>query len=60
MMTEYNIKLTESQVSNLVEFFELNFIDSIRTDTDIDSMDYMVDMCEVYTKLKEALEENNG
>jgi hypothetical protein len=54
------ITLSESQVENLVEFFELNFIDSIRNDTDIDNMDYMVDMCDVYSKLKRAKEKDNG
>lgn len=50
------IKLTNSQVENLMEFFELEFIDFIRNDTYIDNMDYLVDMCEIYKKLKEGAE----
>lgn len=49
-----NIELTNSQVENLMEFFEFEFIDSIRNNTDIDNMDYLVDMCEIYKKLKEG------
>lgn len=50
------INLTFSQVENLAEFFEFNFINSIRNDVDIDNMDYLVDMCEIYSKLKEHLQ----
>ena len=44
--------LTESQVDNLIEFIELHFIDAIREDTDIDCIDYIVDMMEALTKLR--------
>ena len=50
------IELTESQVDNLMEFFEFEFIDSIRRNTDIDNINYLVDMCEIYKKLKESIE----
>lgn len=50
------IELTCSQVDNLMEFFEFEFIDSIRNNTDIDNMNYLVDMCEIYKKLKEGVE----
>ena len=55
-----NINLTPSQVENLVEFFEFNFIDSIRKDVDIDNMDYIVNMCDIYTTLKRHLQEEKG
>ena len=51
------INLTFSQVENLAEFFEFNFIDSIRNDVDMDNINYVVDMCEIYSKLKKHLEE---
>lgn len=51
------IELTNSQVDNLMEFFEFEFIDSIRNNTDVDNMNYLVDMCEIYKKLKEGAEE---
>lgn len=54
------IVLTKSQVENLIEFFELCFIDQIRNDTEIDNMDYMVDMINVYAKLKEANKESTN
>lgn len=57
---EMNINLTFSQVENLAEFFELDFIDHIRNYTEIDNINYVVDMCEIYSKLKAHLrkEEN--
>ena len=45
---------TKSQVDNLIEFIELNFIDIVRNDTDIDSIDYMVDMMDALTKLRQT------
>lgn len=53
------IKLTKSQIENLMEFFEFEFIDSIRNNTDIDNMDYLVDMCEIYKKLKEGADNDS-
>ena len=43
---------TKSQVDNLIEFIELNFIDVVRNDTDIDNIDYVVDMMDALTKLR--------
>lgn len=45
---------TKSQVDNLIEFIELNFIDIVRNDTDIDSIDYVVDMMDALTKLRQT------
>lgn len=47
------LKLTPSQVNNLIEFFELNFIDSIRNDPECDNINYLVDMCDIYKQLTE-------
>lgn len=47
-----NVALTKSQVDNLVEFVELNFIQSIRDDTDVDNIDYIVDMMDVLKTLR--------
>ena len=49
----YTLTMTKSQVSNLLEFFDLNFIESIRSYTGIDNMESVVDMCEIYKSLKE-------
>ena len=51
------LNLTFSQVENLAEFFEFHFIDSIREDEELDNIDYVVDMCEIYSKLKRHLKE---
>lgn len=49
-----SIELTDSQIDNLIEFLDFYFIESIREDTGVDNMDYLVDMCEVFVKLKKA------
>ena len=55
------IELTKSQVKKLMEFFEIWFIHSIREDDAIDNIDYVVDMCEIYKKLKATKERaDNG
>lgn len=46
--------LTQSQVDNLIEFIELNFIDTVRNDIDIDNIDYVVDMMDALTKLRQT------
>ena len=45
---------TKSQVDNLIEFIELNFIDVVRNDTDIDNIDYVVDMMDAFKKLRQT------
>ena len=47
-----NVALTKSRVDNLVEFVELNFIQSIRDDTDVDNIDYIVDMMDALKTLR--------
>lgn len=54
----YEIELTKSQIENLIDFFEINFIDTIRQDTDIDSIGYVCDMCNLHQSLKKSLEES--
>ena len=59
-MNEFTITLTRSQVKNLVEFFDMAFprmIADLAKDGEFDNMDYLVDMCETYTKLSDALKE---
>lgn len=45
---------TKSQIDNPIEFIELNFIDTVRSDTDIDNIDYVVDMMDALTKLRQT------
>ena len=47
------ITLTDSQVENLKDFFECEFIPSIQQNTDCDNINYLVDMCDIYKQLKE-------
>ena len=54
---ECYIKLTKSQIDNLIEFFEMCFIDMIRDVDEIDNINYICDMCDIYKKLKEVSEE---
>lgn len=48
----YKVELTKSQVKNLIEFFQFNFIESVRRDEDIDNIEYLCDMCNLYQTLK--------
>ena len=50
------IELTKSQVETLKEFFEIEFISSIRENTNCDNIEYLVDMCDIYKKLKGGAE----
>ena len=50
------VDLTKSQCGNLCEFIEFNIFEYIRNDTDIDNIDWLVDMIEVYQKLKGGME----
>ena len=49
-----DVALTKSQVDNLIEFVEINFIKSIRDDTDIDNIDYIEDMMDALKTLRLA------
>ena len=52
---EHSVELTESELISLLEFIELEFIDSIRDNEETDNMEYLCNMCRVYEKAKEAL-----
>ena len=61
MNVSINIAFTKSQVKNLVEFFDMAFprmIADLVNGGELDNMAYLTDMCEVYTKLSDALKEN--
>lgn len=45
---------TKSQVDNMIEFIELHFLDAVRDDPDINNIDYVVDMMDALTKLRET------
>lgn len=52
-MNDILIMLTKSQAENLMEFFEVAFIPMVRDTPEIDNLDYVVDMCEVYKQIKQ-------
>lgn len=55
-MNDILILLTKSQAENLMDFFEMSFIQTIRDVDEIDNMMYLVDMCEIYTQIKQQYE----
>ena len=50
------IEITKDEVESLMNWMEIDFIDSIKRDPDCDSMQWLVNMCNIYTKCKNALE----
>ena len=48
------IDLTQSQCKNIAEFIEFHIFDAIRNDTDLDNINWLVDMVEAYKKLMEG------
>lgn len=55
-MDDILVLLTKSQAENLMEFFEVAFIPMVRDTPEIDNLDYLVDMCEIYRQLKQQYE----
>lgn len=51
------VEFTKSQVDNLVEFIEWNFIDIIRKDEEVDNINYIIDMMETLKKLRAVANE---
>lgn len=49
-----DVTLDEDELSNVIEFIETNFIESIRTDTDIDNIDYIISMMSALQKFRLA------
>lgn len=54
--TTLPVEFTKSQVDNLVEFIEWNFIDIIRKDEEVDNINYIIDMMEALKKLRVVAE----
>lgn len=55
-MNDILILLTPSQAENLIEFLEVAFIPMVRDTPEIDNLDYVADMCEVYKEIKRTYE----
>ena len=56
----YTLQLTKSQLINLKEFLEFNFIQCIREDDTVDNIDYLVDMCVAYKQMADMLSVKGG
>lgn len=48
------IELSTTELSNLIEFIEIEFICSIHNDDEIDNIDYIVSMMDALKKLRVA------
>lgn len=51
------IELSKSEIENLIEFFDFDFIPYIKSSVELDNMKYLISMCDVYKKLETALDE---
>ena len=49
-----DVALDKDELSNVIEFIELNFIESVRNDTDIDNIDYIISMMSALQKFRDA------
>lgn len=50
------IKINTMEAETLVDFIEINIFQIIREDTEIDNMNWLVNMVNIYLKCKEAVE----
>ena len=53
-MLHTTITLSQDEVDNLVEFFELEFLPMVRRDESIDNLRYLTSMGDVFRKLEAA------
>ena len=53
-MLRTTIALSQDEVDNLVEFFEMEFLPMVRKDDTIDNMRYLTNMGDVFRKLENA------
>ena len=48
------VTLDKDELNNVIEFIELNFIESIRNDPDIDNIDYIISVMSALQKFRLA------
>lgn len=51
------VTLNEYELYNLIEFIEIEFIESLRRDTDIDNCEYVMTIMTALQKMKQAYAE---
>lgn len=56
----FSFEFSEGEVIGLIDFFETNLFDAIRNDTEIDSINWLCNMTNIYKKLKEAGVQEDG
>lgn len=47
------IEITQSQAESLLDFIEVHFLSSLRNDVDIDNMQYVANICDIWKMLNE-------
>ena len=47
------IEITQSQAESLLDFIEVPFLSSLRSDVDIDNMQYVANICDIWRMLNE-------
>lgn len=50
------VLITIAEAESLADMFELNLIPLIREDTDIDSIEWLVNITSIYKKCREAID----
>lgn len=51
------IEITKDEAESLVDFIETNIFDNIRSDEDVDSIEWLCNIMSVYKKCKGDMEE---
>lgn len=59
-MNRIQIELTDTQLGNVIDFIETEFIDSIRRDESVDNIDYVIDMMNALQIMRFAAYRNRG
>ena len=54
------IEITKAQAESMVDFLEAEFINGIRNDSDLDNLQYVINICDVYKKLNEICEKGGA
>lgn len=50
----FTFNFSEGEVTALIDFFETNLFEKIRNDMEIDNINWLCDITNIYKKLKEA------
>lgn len=57
-MKRVSVEFTESQLNNVIEFIEIEFIDSIRRDEYIDNVEYVIDMMNALQSMRRSVQKD--